>query len=229
MERICPHCGKSSNSVPFVGERCAPCALDRTRKDWPGEMELKQCPTCKRIYKEREWKHLDAKAIAGLAERPFLKLGLIGHYNVEASQWEGIFDERGGKIAYTHPFVIDYTEHMCPNCGRIGSSYHEAIIQLRGDPTRVERAKKRIIRRLERRTFLQEVTPMHGGVDIQVGEKRDVPDMLRFEGHKFVRTEKLVGEKNGKPLLRSTFLIRLEKIDDKAGKEEITESSDEKE
>ncbi len=211
MERICPVCGKSSNERPFVGELCVECTLDRSRKDWPSGLELKQCPTCKRVYRDREWKHPDTQMISDLVSHQFEKKGLNGHYNIEAQQWEGIFNEEGAKIAYTHPFVVKYTEHMCPNCGRIGSSYHEAIIQIRGDPLRVESARKRLVRRLERRTFLQDVAPMHGGMDIQVGEKRDVENILRLEGYKFVRTEKLVGEKNGKPLLRSTFLLRLEK------------------
>ncbi len=211
MERICPSCGKSSDERPFVGEMCVECTLARTRKNWPGELELKQCPTCKRVYRDRMWKYPDAQLVSDLVSHQFEKRGLAGHYNIGAEQWEGIFNEEGAKIAYSHPFHINYTEHMCPNCGRIGSSYHEAIIQIRGDPVRVESARKRLVRRLERKTFLQDVAPMHGGMDIQVGEKREVENILRLEGYKFVRTEKLVGEKNGKPLLRSTFLLRLEK------------------
>ena len=211
MERICPSCGKSSSSRPFVGELCVDCTLARTRKSWPNGLELKQCPTCKRVYRDRLWKHPDAQMIFELVAHQFEKRGLEGHYNIEAGQWEGIFNEEGAKIAYSHPFLIKYSEHMCPNCGRRGSSYHEAIIQLRGDEARVERARKRLVHRLEHKTFLQDVAPMHGGLDIQVGEKKEVENILRMEGYKFVRTEKLVGEKNGKPLLRSTFLLRLEK------------------
>jgi len=211
IEHICPHCGVLEDKKPFVGEHCIDCTLKRERKSWPSEMELTRCPKCGNLWREREWKKVAPSLITALIDEKMERAGLEGHYNMEAQVWEGVFTSAGAKIPYRHPLKIAYKNMQCTTCERSSGNYHEAIIQLRGDPIRVERARKRLIRRIEQKTFIAKVEPMHGGVDIFVGIKKDIEVILRREGHKFVRTEKLVGQREGQRLYRSTFLLRLEK------------------
>ena len=65
-------------------------------------------------------------------------------------------------------------------------------------------------KQIAKNTFIPKVEEMHGGVDIYVGEKKEVAEILMHHGLKAVRTEKLSGEKKGKRLYRSTFLIRFD-------------------
>lgn len=207
-----------------MGEHCIDCTLKRERKSWPAEMVLTRCPKCGNLWREREWKKVAPSLITALIDEKMERAGLEGHYNMEDQMWEGVFTSSGAKIPYRHPLKIAYKNMQCTTCERSSGNYHEAIIQLRGDPIRVERARKRITRRIEQKTFIAKVEPMHGGVDIFVGIKKDIEIMLRREGHKFVRTEKLVGQREGQRLYRSTFLLRLEKP-----KEELEKEAEHKE
>lgn len=211
MERICPACGASSGKKPFVGEHCADCWLSRERGRWPASVELTVCVKCGRVWREKKWKYPAPTLTASLVEAAFEKHGLEGHYNVEAGVFEGILHEGGGRVPFSQTVEVIRKKTQCPTCSRSESNYHEAIIQLRGNRDLVERAARRLVRRLEKKTFLARMEEMHGGLDLYVGFKKEVAGLLQEEELKFVRSEKLAGQKQGKRLYRSTFLIRLEK------------------
>lgn len=220
MERICPHCGASSDRKAFAGEHCLDCWLEARSDKWPKEVEIRVCQRCERIWREKEWKHAGPQRIAAIVEAVMSKAKAPGHYNVEASLWEGEVEEGGGKAVFSLPLEIKWDKTVCPDCSRSTSGYFEGIIQLRGSRGWVESRAKRLIRRLERRTWLPRIEDMHGGIDIYVGMKKSVPQMLDYEGMKFQRSEKLSGEKQGKRLYRSTFLVREPVEGGKAGDEE---------
>ena len=68
------------------------------------------------------------------------------------------------------------------------------------------------------------------GCDNGLRNLKGVDVILRREGHKFVRSEKLVGQREGQRLYRSTFLLRLEKPEDEkkeqAEEEEKTDATE---
>ncbi|VVB57460.1 NMD3 family protein [uncultured archaeon] len=219
FERICPRCGISESQRPFIDELCVECRLKGLRAKWPSELQFTRCPKCGKIWRERAWKQTAPSLIAAQVQDKMERAGLEGHYNIEAGVWEGVWrtgarDPKTGAevlVPYTHVVRISYTGNQCTDCERSSGNYHEAIIQLRGDEVRVNSALKRLTRRLERVTFVAKIEPMHGGQDIYVGVKKDVENILRREGYKFERNEKLVGQKEGGRLYRSTFLVRLDK------------------
>lgn len=206
MERICPHCGASDNSISFVGERCLNCFLERSKIRWADKIEIEACQKCGRIRRGKDWKESHPTLIAAIAQAAMK--GVPGHYNIERQVWEGVWEEGGSSAAFERPLPIDWKKAVCPTCNRESSGYFEGIIQLRGDRAKVEKYAARLKKILEKRTFLPKVEEMHGGMDIYVGEKKDVAEILFHQGLKYERSEKLSGEKNGKRLYRSTFLIR---------------------
>ncbi|MCL6089107.1 MAG: 60S ribosomal export protein NMD3 [Candidatus Marsarchaeota archaeon] len=231
MERICPRCGISERERAFAGEWCINCRLSLERPKWPSVVEVTRCPKCGKIWRERGWKHAAPTLIAKLVEAKMERAGLEGHYNIESGIWEGVWRSgaakagtgagaSGASIPYTHPVRIAYTGNQCTDCERSSGNYHEAIIQLRGDEVRVNAALKRLRRRLEHRTFVTKIEPMHGGQDIYVGVKKDVESVIRNEGYKFTHTDKLVGQREGKRLYRSTYLLRLEGENAGGGRDE---------
>ena len=210
IQRNCPRCGVSEEKSPFIDELCVECRLKDLRLSWPSLVEFARCPKCSRIWRDRTWKPTAPSLIASVVQKKMERAGLEGHYNIEAGMWEGVWRAGGVSVPYTHVVRIAYEGQQCTECERSSGNYHEAIVQLRGDPARVASALKRISRRLEHRTFIAKVVPMHGGEDIYVGVKKDVEEIIRRENYKFVRTEKLVGQKEGGRLYRTTFLVRLD-------------------
>ncbi len=218
MERICPTCGASSLKEKFAGEHCLECALGKDRLKWPSQIEIAYCQKCTRIWHKSVWKPSSPSLLAAIIERAFTKAKLDGHYNVEAGRWEGVVEREGQRVDVEQPVEIKWRKEVCPDCNRASSGYFEAIIQLRGKKEKVEKFAKRLEKRLRQITFLPKFEEMHGGLDIYIGVKKDVPSLLDEEGLKFVRTEKLSGEKNGKRLYRSTFLIRFADEEEKKDK-----------
>ena len=208
MERICPRCGNSDTKITFVGERCLECFFETKKGSFVEKISFEACQKCGKIRRGRDWKETHPSLIALIAGQAMK--GVPGHYNVEAQQWEGIWEEGGDAVPFTHPLPIDARKMMCPQCSRATSGYFEGILQLRGNPAKVQKWADKFIKQISKVTFIPKVEDMHGGVDIYIGEKKEIPEMLMHHGLKAVRTEKLSGEKNGKRLYRSTFLIRFE-------------------
>ncbi len=98
---------------------------------------------------------------------------------------------------------------MCQDCGRRSGGYHEAIIQLRGNSTRINQLAQALLRELEAITFVTKVIEKKEGVDLQVGSKRAAIDVMSKRHFETITSNKLVGEKNGKQLYRKTICVRL--------------------
>ena len=208
MERICPRCGRKDSDVSFVGERCLPCVLEGKIAKWPKKIEAERCMKCGKIRRGNEWKEFAPSLLAALASE--CMKGIPGHYNIERQVWEGIWEQGRDSAPFEHPLPIEEKRAVCPTCNRSSSGYFEGIIQLRGNPKKVEKYALLLQKLVGKHTFIPRVEDMHGGVDIYVGEKREVPEILFHQKLKYVRTEKLAGEKKGKRLYRSTFLIRFD-------------------
>ncbi len=208
MERICPRCGTSSAARAFVGEICLECSLSGKREKWPAKIEIEACQKCGKMRKGKEWKEFHPSLVSALAA--LAMKGVPGHYNYEAGVWEGIWEQGGESAPFSHPLPVLEKKSVCPSCNRMSSGYFEGIIQLRGDSDKAKKWAEKLSKQISKITFVPKVEEMHGGYDIYIGEKKEVPEILFHHGFKYLRTEKLAGEKNGKRLYRSTFLIRLE-------------------
>ncbi len=218
MERICPRCGKTDSDISFIGERCLPCVLEDKISKWPTKIQIDRCVKCNKIRRGNDWKEGAPSLFAALAQEGMKNIP--GHYNLESQAWEGIWEQGRDSAPFVHPLPIEEKRNMCPSCNRQSSGYFEGIIQLRGEKKLVEKWADRLVKQISKITFLPKVEEMHGGVDIYVGEKKQIPEMLMHHNLKAVRTEKLSGEKKGRRLYRSTFLIRLE--EGGSGKGKIT-------
>lgn len=208
MKRICPRCGTPDNEVGFVGEKCINCALEGRREKWPVRIEMEVCSRCGKIRRGNDWKE-NHPQLLGVIVSEKMK-GVPGHYNIERKLWEGIWEQGGDSAPFEHAIELAEKRSICISCNRSTSGYFEAIIQLRGNPDKIEKYGLLLQKRLSKITFLPRIEDMHGGLDIYVMEKKDVPEILFHLNLKYARSEKLSGEKKGKRLYRSTFLVRFD-------------------
>ncbi|MBD3210860.1 hypothetical protein GF318_05755 [Candidatus Micrarchaeota archaeon] len=203
-ELICPKCGRSSDEIEFIEAFCVDCYPAKVK--CPRKLEIEQCRKCGKIRIRGEW-------IPFSRER-------ISEYVV--SKCRGEFDgaeyltDMGvvrfaiqGKKHVERYVEVELKGTMCTYCSRISGGYFEGIIQLRGNPKRIEKYANMLADKLEKRTFITKAEDKHGGLDIFVGSSKAVVELISELRLKADITRKLVGVKHGKKLYRTTFLIRL--------------------
>jgi len=201
MARHCPICGKAETGVEFYGELCLPCAKSRLPPLQPVKITL--CQKCgSLIDKGRNRKD------ASLSEEVVRLLKLKGK-NAD-------FDIKRGLVGYDTPFgrvsqsaLVLQDKSICTICGRAGTQYFEAIVQLRGEEGKVMKMSDSLVGKLQKKTFVPKIEEKKEGMDIYVGSRNEAIAAINAFSLSFVRTEKLAGERDGKRLYRTTLLVRL--------------------
>lgn len=194
-------CGKADDKVAFYGELCVGCS--KTRIEPLPAVRITVCSKCGVIIDKGR-----KKKKATLEEETIRILKLKGaDAKLDAAKSEISYDTPTGRL--TQSVLILISKSMCLECGRAGTQYFEAIIQLRGAEHKIERMLNLITRRLEETTFIPKIDELKEGIDIYVGSRNEAIAALNTYELGFLRTEKLAGEKNGKRLYRTTLLVRL--------------------
>lgn len=201
MARFCPICGKSDSDAEFYGELCIECGRMKAKPLPP--VRITVCQKCNAII-DKGRKRKDVSL-----EREVTRL-------LKLKGCDAVFDEKEGTIEYEtplgrikQPVEVLIGKSICSDCGRAGSQYFEAIIQLRGDKDRMVRIGERLVKRIESRSFIPKIEELKEGLDIYCGSRNEAIAALNSNQLGFLRTEKLAGEKEGKRLYRTTLLVRL--------------------
>lgn len=201
MTRYCPICGKPDANVSFHGELCVECAKEKI-SPFP-TVRITVCQKCNEVMDKGRGK----KGLT-LAEETTRQLKL--------KSANAIFSDDLASVEYDTPYgrlkrgiLVLVTKAQCAVCSRAGSQYFEAIIQLRGTEDKVEKMARRLIARLEAKSFIPKIEELKEGIDIYCGSRNEAIAALNTQELGFLRTEKLAGEKNGKRLYRTTLLVRL--------------------
>ena len=194
-------CGKPETQAQFIGEFCHSCAATRLGEFAP--VRITVCSKCGAII-DKARKKKDAK----LGEEVIRLLKL--------KQKDAEFDEKNSQVTYdssmgrvTQPVLILTEKSQCVVCGRAGTQYFEAIVQLRGPEKRVSMMADWVIKRIQSRSFVPKVVELKEGIDVYCGSRNEAIASLNQFDLSYVRTEKLAGERNGKRLYRTTLLVRL--------------------
>ena len=194
-------CGKADTQAQFIGEFCHSCASKRLEAFPP--VRITVCQKCGAIIdKARKKKEV--------------KIGEEVVRLLKLKQKNPEFDPASSQVTYDSPLgrvsqpVLILTEKsQCVVCGRAGTQYFEAIVQLRGPEKRVSMMADWIIKRIESRSFVPKVMELKEGIDVYCGSRNEAIASLNQFDLSYVRTEKLAGERNGKRLYRTTLLVRL--------------------
>ncbi|MGV8085821.1 MAG: NMD3-related protein [Candidatus Bilamarchaeum sp.] len=223
---ICPKCGRSSHGLEFIESFCVDCYPVKVKT--LDKLEVTQCKKCSRMMLQGQWKPFSLRDISEFIESKcrgdFKKV----IYDPETQTAEFLMTS-GAFIKRTIPLTI--LQNMCPDCNKISGDYFEAIIQLRGDPKKVEKYAIMLIDRLEKKTFINKTEDSKNGVDIYVGNSKAVVSVINEIKYRCLITQKLVGADQGRRLFRTTFLIRFDEKGMKGNQKgrKMKEEEDEKE
>ncbi len=202
---ICPKCGRSEGEVRFIEAFCADCYPVSLKL--PQKLAIMQCTRCMRLHIQGRWVEYSAKRVADFVLSKCRGDYDSAEYDPERGAATFVMGRSGARVEREIPLDIQKT--ICQQCSRLSGGYYEAIIQLRGAPTKVLGYSEMLYKKLAGRTFIAKEDEKENGVDIYVGSSKAVVEIVAGLGIKSLITKKLVGAEQGKRLYRTTFLIRL--------------------
>ncbi|MEM4272708.1 MAG: NMD3-related protein [Candidatus Bilamarchaeaceae archaeon] len=209
MKLICPSCGASNEEVRFSGPFCMRCKP--VHISLPKKVEYQICPRCGRMRFKGNWiEFSEAKIeedVASKCRGEFLR----ATYSLKEQRATFFVGDRKEMHRLEMPLAVGLVKALCPDCSRKSSGYFEAIIQLRGKPSSVKRYARLFKKILSRKTFISKEEERKEGADLYVGNSKELISLLREMGIRAHVSRKLAGQREGKRLYRTTFLIRFSK------------------
>ena len=203
---LCPKCGAKSTEKQFIEAFCIDCTVIRI--EHPKKIEFDECNHCGRIRMKGKWQKANPNDI-----KCYIQNKCKGEFsNIEIKDNSLIFEiERAGNLLKIEkPIQIIYNKKICDECSKITGGYFEAIVQLRGDPKRVESNSKKIAELLNKRSFVSKIENLKEGIDIYCGETEQAFQVLSILKLKYKSSKKLHTAKQGKRRYRTSFVVRFE-------------------
>lgn len=235
MNAVCPKCGGPSNEG--LCDLCALESTELL--SCPERIEITVCSVCGAKLIKGKWVPSQASAgelaydaacsaicaHEGLS-KPNLDVKLI---KTGATRYMAMADLKGTFRSMPAEagcqFEVRILSMACDRCSRRAGRYFESTIQIRAssrEPTEreMEVSKKMALEMAEagykhgdQLSFVQDIKETQGGLDIVLGSTqlgRQISKVIseRFGG-RITETSKLVGQRDGRDLCRSTLLVRL--------------------
>lgn len=213
LPKQCPKCGKADEASQFIGAFCKPCFALHHKTYSIDDLEVDECSKCGSVRQGNDWvKHGEEvvkKAVLKSIKsnypsetRIFLDRDSKGFLATADIRME----VEGHAVEAVEKIRVQSNKTQCPSCSHQSGGYHEAIVQLRG-PNHEKLAEK-ITADIEQTSFITAITAQKNGVDLMVGSKKVALEAVTATRKKFTTTSKLITEKDGKKIYRTTILIR---------------------
>ncbi|EHQ34576.1 60S ribosomal export protein NMD3 [Methanoplanus limicola] len=234
-QNICPKCGKPTKKGLCPECRIAETEWLVCDK----RVQCTQCPTCNSIKNGAIWSDCNMETEDLIAEIALSAVHLhenMNDYNIQLSHFDPSPNRTSVKIKISGEIygrhvedecrtLIVWIKEQCDRCSRYSGGYYAGVIQVRADGRRPDDHERAVTEEIateiedsvqnagERLSFITETKNTKDGVDIVIsshnlGESisREIKKRL---GGKVTKHPKLIGEKDGRPLYRITYLIRL--------------------
>ncbi len=233
-DSFCPRCGRPSDGIcEFCRMEGTPWATIEPR------ISCTYCPTCGAIREKSTWVQtglersalIESLVAAALRVQSSVRdLSTTLSYEDWSSnrtgcrlQVRGVY--RGEPVQEHLEVEIAWKGELCTRCSRMSGGYYEGVVQVRAKGRRCSEREKEIAVRTAYQgeaslreggdplSFIARVEEVHHGIDIVVGTQamgRSIAqEILRHLGGTLTTHPKLVGEKDGIPVYRVTYAVRL--------------------
>jgi NMD protein affecting ribosome stability and mRNA decay len=211
MSKVCPLCGASEKDLQFYGEFCTKCAAKNISDTMPLNIFAVKCKKCARIHTSsgfKEWSNETAEAVINRKIKPL-------RFKVKSSDTNilhGVIESESnyGTLRFDADIPMEYNDTVCTPCMRKSSGYYEAVIQLRGTPSRVSQMLGKIEEYFkDNDQFISRILKVDNGIDIYLSSKRTASAFVSKTKIKAVRSYTLTGLRNGKKIYKNTYALHL--------------------
>ncbi|MEM3030330.1 MAG: NMD3-related protein [Candidatus Micrarchaeia archaeon] len=212
MEKICPRCGITNTRRNFVGSLCEKCFAATLSVTCPDEVILQRCRACGRFRLKGEWRVASERELGDFITARCRSPAEIISARVKFGEPAKIIllvKADSSFVEVEREARVKREETMCCDCRRTRSGYYEAILQLRGSAAAVERARKKLAAALERSTFIAKTEELREGIDLYVGSRSALQQVLAGFGYVLKPSFKLAGVRGGKRTYRVTYVVRV--------------------
>jgi nonsense-mediated mRNA decay protein 3 len=207
MELICPKCGASSRETDFSGPFCIKCRPVEIK--CPKRLEFMRCSRCGRVRLKGNWVACPDEKLAQEALSKCKGEYLKATYSFMNQEGTFFVGDKEHMFPVKKKFKVNVVKNICPDCVRKSGGYFEAVIQLRGKTGKIRKYERLFKKMLAKKTFVTKEEELKEGLDLYIGNSRAVVEMLAELGVRARISRKLAGEKAGKRLYRTTFLVRV--------------------
>lgn len=185
--------------------------IEKLGRKVPTEITLTVCKRCARIKNGNDFFEKDDALLQNLLERHFKEWELRLISSIENAAIVDLSKPDENIEGIRQEIAIKYKKQLCPKCNRRAASYYEGIIQLRGDPERIQKMIKKLEQVFEANDeFFSKIEDVGTGVNIFISSKKVAAAFFMERGLKPVRSYELYGMKNGKKLYRNTYALHLD-------------------
>lgn len=233
QESFCPRCGRPSEGI------CAQCAsgIEVPIAIAP-RVECIRCPVCGMIREHGGWRAAEAREelaerlavgaihfAANVKERAFAIECRERSSNRTICSIEASGVANGIELSCSGETEIVWRKELCTRCSRRSGGYYEGVVQVRASGRACTPHEKRIALGIasavesslqetgDTLSYILRTDEAHGSLDIVVGTQSlgrlIASRIVERMGGSYGTHPKLVGEKNGIPIYRITYIVRL--------------------
>ncbi|MDE1824244.1 MAG: hypothetical protein KGH74_03000 [Candidatus Micrarchaeota archaeon] len=211
MPKSCPTCSRTSNDAKFFGSFCEYCSRDKLSAKLNAVVEVTWCKRCMRI---RGREGFVAPAGRNFEEIMGSRFKGYSVHLVKLNRDSALLDiaemTPDGPLSVEKEIGIRYNKTLCDTCYKKSSSYYEAVVQLRGNPAKMERMIASLERYFERRKqFVSKIEKEDNGFNVYLSDKRMASEFMASKRLKPNMSYTLAGIKGGKKIYKNTYALHL--------------------
>ncbi|MDE1868884.1 MAG: hypothetical protein KGH60_02880 [Candidatus Micrarchaeota archaeon] len=213
MTIYCPTCNRSSDEVRFIGNFCQICIAEKLSRKIPEKVIIKQCRFCERIKTREGFAIMSANNIGKVIVSEFKLKDCKAKVKERTKdgatvEFRCFVDE--SVVAFDKEISIKVEHETCQDCYRRSSGYFEALVQLRGTRSKVDKLVERIKKYAERGgAFVSKTEELEGGIDVYVSDKLLMNEFFKYYRLKPKRSYTLYGMKKGREVYRNVYALHL--------------------
>ncbi len=210
MPKFCPTCGNSSDKVRFFGNFCENCTKNKFSENLKEEVEVLRCKRCGRIRAHGVFVPPNGANLAEAIKHNFKGRDVtLIDYSEDGAKIDLSEMTENGTVNVEHDLKVKYKKQLCEVCYKKACNYHEACVQLRGNPDRIEKFMEKLTRYFESNNeFISKIEQAEHGLDVYLSNKRLTSAFIsKLELHPTM-SYTLAGVKNGKRVYKNTYSVR---------------------
>jgi NMD protein affecting ribosome stability and mRNA decay len=211
MPRYCPTCNRSEAEVKFYGNFCEICAGEKLSEDLKSSVELERCKECGRIRVKGRFIGENRSNLEEGIQQQFKKNHVhVVSYDAKEALARISIDGPEGKLTIDKTIKLKYIKKLCDRCYKIKCEYYEALFQLRGDKSRIEKVIRHAKALFERNNeFISKMESKDGGIDLYLSNKKLASEFVAYYKLYPKMSYTLAGVKFGKKQYKNIYAIHL--------------------